>query len=44
MKETKTTEKIFHNYNIELKKRLLPEPTNREVLQCITKKYGLCLN
>jgi len=40
----KTTKDIFREANTRLKKRLLPEPTNREVLQCITKKYGLCLN
>jgi hypothetical protein len=40
----KKTQQLFANYNTRLKKRLLPDPTNREVLQCITKKYGLCLN
>jgi len=30
----KTTQKIFHAYNNALKKRLLPEPTNREPIEC----------
>lgn len=38
------TDKLFNNYNNALKKRLLPEPTNREVLRKIIKDHGICLN
>lgn len=40
----KTTQQILHDYNTRLKKRLLPEPTNREVLRKIIKEIGNCLN
>ena len=30
----KNTQQIFANYNNALKKRLLPEPTNREPIEC----------
>lgn len=30
----KTTQQIFANLNNYLKKRLLPEPTNRELIEC----------
>lgn len=30
----KTTNEIFANLNTSLKKRLLPEPTNREPIEC----------
>lgn len=40
----KNTNEIFHNYNNALKKLLLPEPTNREVLRKIIKDHGICLN
>ena len=30
----KTTQQIFANLNNDLKKRLLPEPTNREPILC----------
>jgi len=40
----KTTNQIFHAYNNILKKRLLPEPTNREVLRKIIKEIGISLN
>jgi len=38
------TEKLFHDYNTRLKKRLLPETTNREVLRKIIKEIGICVN
>lgn len=40
----KTTQQIFANYNTRLKKGLLPEPTNREVLRKIIKEIVVCLN
>lgn len=40
----KTTQQIFANHNNDLKKRLLPEPTNREVLRKIIKEIGISLN
>lgn len=30
----KTTQQIFKSYNNALKKRLLPEPTNRGPIEC----------
>lgn len=41
-----TTQQIFHNYNNALKKRLLPEPTNREVIECdsFSDKYDDVIN
>lgn len=30
----KTAEQLFENHNNALKKRLLPEPTNREPIYC----------
>jgi len=40
----KNTQQIFHQYNNAIKKRLLPEPTNREVLRKIIKEIGISLN
>lgn len=40
----KTTKDIFDQYNNSLKKRLLPEPTNRDVLRKIIKEVGICVN
>lgn len=40
----KTAQQIFANLNTRLKKRLLPEPTNREVLRKIIKEIGICVN
>lgn len=40
----KTTQQIFTNLNNALKKRLLTEPTNREVLRKIIKDIGISLN
>ena len=40
----KNTNQIFHDYNNALKKLLLPEPTNREVLRKIIKEIGICVN
>jgi hypothetical protein len=40
----KTTKYIFSQENTRLKKRLLPEPTNREVLRKIIKEIGICVN
>jgi hypothetical protein len=39
-----TTHQIFANLNTRLKKRLFPEPTNREVLRKIIKEIGICVN
>lgn len=38
------TNELFNLYNNALKKRLLPEPTNREVLRKIIKEIGICVN
>ena len=32
--KNKNTQQIFHAYNNALKKRLLPEPTNTEQIEC----------
>ena len=40
----KTTNQIISAYNNALKKRFLPEPTNREVLRKIIKEIGICKN
>lgn len=40
----KPTQQIFHENNNALKKRLLQEPTNREVLRKIIKDIGICVN
>lgn len=42
----KTTQQIFHQYNTLLKKRLLPEPTNREPILCdsFSDKYDDVIN
>jgi len=42
----KTTEKIFANHNNALKKRLLPEPTNGEPIECdsFSDKYDDVIN
>jgi hypothetical protein len=42
----KTTQQIFANLNNALKKRLLPEPTNREPIECtsFSEKYDDVIN
>lgn len=42
----KTTNEIFHDYNNAIKKRLLPEPTNREPIECdsFSDKYDDVIN
>ena len=42
----KTTAKLFHQYNNALKKRLLPEPKNREPIECdsFSDKYDDVIN
>jgi len=42
----KTTQQIFANLNTRLKKRLLPEPTNREPIICdsFADKYDDVIN
>ena len=42
----KTTQQIFAKYNNYLKKRLLPEPTNREPIECTSfyDKYDDVIN
>jgi len=40
----KITKDIFDEENTRLKKRLLPEPTNREVLRKIIKEIGIRMN
>jgi hypothetical protein len=45
-KFTTTTQQVFHQYNNSLKKRLLPEPTNREPIECdsFSDKYDDVIN
>jgi len=42
----RTTQQIFANLNNALKKRLLPEPTNREPIECtsFSDKYDDVIN